>query len=63
MLERGFLAGTGFYPTLAHTDAVVERYAEALDAVFARLARALADGNPGRLLKGPVAHAGFRRLT
>ncbi len=63
MLARGFLAGTGFYPTLAHTDASVNHYAEALDEVFGWLGHALAEGDVGRLLKGPVAHAGFARLT
>ena len=63
MLERGFLAGTGVYPTLAHTDAIVGRYAEALDEVFSWLAQALSEGDMSRLLKGPVAHSGFGRLT
>jgi glutamate-1-semialdehyde 2,1-aminomutase len=63
MLERGFLAGTGLYPTMAHTDAIVERYEKAIDEVFGRIAQALADGNVEQRLRGPVAHNGFRRLT
>lgn len=63
MLARGFLAGTGFYPTLAHTDAVVDRYADAIDLVFGTLAEALTAGDMTGRLHGPVAHAGFRRLT
>jgi len=62
MLEHGFLAGTGVYPTLAHTDAVVARYADALDAVFGWLAKAVSGGDLGAYLKGPVAQTGFRRL-
>jgi glutamate-1-semialdehyde 2,1-aminomutase len=62
MLEHGFLAGTCIYPTLAHTDAVVAQYGEAIDAVFADMARTLDAGDLGARLKGPVAHSGFRRL-
>jgi glutamate-1-semialdehyde 2,1-aminomutase len=62
MLERGFLAATGFYPTLAHDDEVVDRYGEAVREVFGEIARALAAGDVERRLKGPVAHSGFRRL-
>ena len=63
MLGRGFLAGAGLYPTLAHEDAVVDRYLEAIDAVFGRLAAALAAEDVAGRLRGPVAHTGFRRLT
>jgi glutamate-1-semialdehyde 2,1-aminomutase len=63
MLERGFLAGTGLYPTLAHTDEVVSLYGAAIDGVFEEIAGALAKGDAAARLKGPVAHSGFRRLV
>jgi glutamate-1-semialdehyde 2,1-aminomutase len=64
MLGRGFLAGTGLYPTLAHTDAIVEQYGEAVDGVFKEIAGLLAaGGDAARHLRGPVAHSGFRRLA
>ncbi len=64
MLARGFLAGTGLYPTLAHTDAIVERYGDAIDGVFKEIADLLAAGGDlAKHLRGPVAHSGFRRLT
>ena len=63
MLERGFLATTSFYVSLAHTDNVVATYAEAIDDVFGKLADALKAGNVRERLKGPVAHSGFRRLV
>ncbi len=63
MLERGFLAGVGLYPTLAHTDEIVALYGEAIDHVFAEIADALAKGDAAARLKGPVAHSGFRRLV
>jgi len=62
MLDLGFLAGTGLYPTLAHTDAVVDRYVEAVDRVFGELEQALARDDVMHRLRGPVAHSGFKRL-
>jgi glutamate-1-semialdehyde 2,1-aminomutase len=64
MLERGFLAGTGLYPSLAHTGEVVERYGEAIDEVFEEMARLMHSDAPlSKHLRGPVAHSGFRRLA
>ena len=37
MLDHGFLAGSGFYPSLAHTDRHVESYLVATEAVFDEL--------------------------
>lgn len=62
MLARGFLAGCGLYPTLAHTDALVQRYLEALDQVFGELSAALSQDTVAKRLHGPIAHSGFRRL-
>jgi glutamate-1-semialdehyde 2,1-aminomutase len=63
MLERGFLAGTAFSPTLAHTGRILARYEEAVDAAFASIARALEQDRVGEALRGPVAQSGFRRLV
>jgi len=63
MLERGFLAETLVYPTLAHTDKILDRFSAAVDEVFAELAGALSAGEVHKRLKGPVAHSGFRRLV
>jgi glutamate-1-semialdehyde 2,1-aminomutase len=62
MLERGFLAEALVYPTLAHTDDVVELYGAAVDDVFSEIAGALAAGDVKQRLKGPVAQTGFQRL-
>lgn len=62
MLERGFLAGTSIYPTLAHDDENIGLYGKAIDEVFAILAAAVRKGEVSTLRKGPVAHSGFRRL-
>lgn len=63
MLERGFLAGTAVYVTLAHTEAIVDRFEAAVDVAFAGIAAALAEGTLAQRLKGPLAHSGFARLV
>lgn len=63
MLDRGWLAGPGTYACLSHTPEVLDRYAEALDPVFALIAQC-EDGRPVEpILRGPVCHAGFRRIN
>ncbi|MEW6354871.1 MAG: aminotransferase class III-fold pyridoxal phosphate-dependent enzyme [Planctomycetota bacterium] len=63
MLERGFLAGAGLYATLAHTDEILDLYGAAIDDVFSEIAKTLSAGKVKDRLRGPVAHAGFRRLV
>ena len=63
MLQAGFLAAGTFYPTYAHGDAEVVRYAAAVDATFARIRNSLTQGSVMQDLHGPVAHSGFARLT
>ncbi len=63
MLDRGFLAGAGFYPSLAHEDRHVEAFAAALDEVFAQLAEAITEGDVLRRIGGRVRQAGFARLA
>jgi glutamate-1-semialdehyde 2,1-aminomutase len=63
MLERGFLAGGGIYPNLAHTEEIVSLYGTAIDEVFGEIADAIAAGDVKARLRGPVAHSGFKRLT
>ncbi len=63
MLERGFLAGTVIYPTLAHNEEIVDLYGKAIDDVFGNIAYFLSKGIVKEKLKGPVAQSGFKRLT
>jgi glutamate-1-semialdehyde aminotransferase len=63
MLERGFLATTAFYASLAHSDQEVSAYLNAVDEVFALIAQAVKKGNPARRLMKSVCHSGFKRLT
>jgi glutamate-1-semialdehyde 2,1-aminomutase len=63
MLARGYLAGTAVYTCIEHKPDIVDGYFAALDAVYA-LVRECEDGRDvGSLLKGPVCHAGFKRLN
>ena len=63
MLERGYLAANAFYATFAHQDSHVDAYIKAVEDCFGVMVKAQAEGGAESLLKGPVAHAGFRRLT
>ncbi len=63
MLDRGFLATNAFYAMFAHSTAQVEQYLAAVQEVFRELAAAVEHNEVERLLRGPVAHAGFYRLT
>ena len=63
MLERGFLLGGGFYPSLAHQPQHVADCLAAADDVIAELATALAQDDLMTRLRGPVRHTGFARLT
>lgn len=63
MLGKGFLASNIFYASTEHTEAVVDSYFDALAPVFS-IVRDCEDGRPiESLLKGPVCHAGFKRLN
>ena len=63
MLAKGYLAGNSVYVCTEHTPEVVDGFLEALDPVFGLIK----EGENGRdlmnLLKGPVCHAGFKRLN
>ena len=62
MLERGFLGTGAIYPTAAHTEEIVHRYDKAIDEVFGQISITIRQDNINDLLRGPVAHTGFRRL-
>lgn len=63
MLEKGFLATTGYYASFAHKDKHIEKYLKATDEAFSYISDAIKSGNPEKYLKGPVCHSGFKRLT
>jgi glutamate-1-semialdehyde aminotransferase len=63
MLDRGYLASKSVYVSYSHNEGHVEKYLENVDDVFGTIRRAVEEHNVHDLLKGPVAHEGFKRLT
>ena len=65
MLEEGFLGNTAIYPTLAHTDEILARHREAVDAVFEKMAQIRRQGGSEAVeqaIGGQVCQSGFKRL-
>jgi glutamate-1-semialdehyde 2,1-aminomutase len=63
MLAKGYLAGTSVYVCTEHTPEVVEAYFAALDPIFGLIRECEEGRDVMGLLKGPVCHAGFKRLN
>lgn len=66
MLKKGFLAGSGFYPSFAHTDQHISDYLSAAEPVFTELADTIRAGDVLSRLAAAgttVRHTGFTRLT
>ena len=63
MLDRGFLATTSIYPTLAHDPDVLSLYENAIDKVFAEIAAIVSEGKIDITLDTPPAYTGFARLS
>lgn len=63
MLAKGYIAGNSVYVCTEHTDSVVEAFFEQLDPVFGLIAECESGRDVMSLLKGPMAHAGFKRLN
>ena len=63
MFEQGFLASTSFYVSYAHTKKLITQDLKAVDEAFAFISGTIKKGKPEKYLKGPVCHAGFKRLT
>lgn len=63
LLQEGFLATKSFYATYAHQDQHVTEYLRVVEDAFKLIAEAIDSNNVGELIKGPVAHTGFRRLN
>ena len=63
MLKRGFLASKSVYVSYSHTEEHVEKYLENVDEIFGMIKNAIEENEVYELLKGPVAHTGFKRLT
>jgi glutamate-1-semialdehyde 2,1-aminomutase len=64
MLQQGYLASTVLYACTDHTPDMLDQYFNALDPVF----KLVSDCEYGlkdlqQMLRGPVCHAGFKRLN
>ena len=63
MLAKGYLASNLIFSSLAHTPEIVDGYFEELDPIFATIKQCEEGRDVMSLLKGPVCHAGFKRLN
>jgi len=64
MLKKGFLASTHFYAAITHTTQNLTDYFNALDPIYATIAKCESEAlNINDLLEGPVCHSGFKRLN
>ena len=64
MLKKGFLASTHFYACTEHTNEHLDAYFNALDGIYATIAKCESEVlNINDLLEGPVCHSGFKRLN
>ena len=63
MLKRGFLASKSVYVSYSHNEVHIEKYLENVDEIYGIIKEAIKKNNVYDLLKGPVAHTGFKRLT
>jgi glutamate-1-semialdehyde 2,1-aminomutase len=63
MLSKGYLAGNCVYVCTEHTPEVVEGYFQALDSAFTLIKDCEQGRDVNSLLRGPVCHAGFKRLN
>ncbi len=63
MLKRGYLASASIYVSFKHTKEIVDSYIADSNEVFHLIKKALGQKDIHKFLDGPVAHAGFKRLT
>ncbi len=63
MLGKGYLASNLVFSSLAHTPDVVDGYFNALDPIFGLIKECEQGRDVMSLLKGPICHAGFKRLN
>jgi glutamate-1-semialdehyde 2,1-aminomutase len=63
MLSRGYLARTGTAVTYSYSENIINEYLDNVEIVFKIISKALKNGTIEKLLKGPVKHSTFQRLT
>jgi len=62
MLAKGYLAANSVYTCNLHSHIVIDRYIDALDAVFKKVKAGIDNGNLQSYLQGAVCQSGFKRL-
>lgn len=63
MLAKGYLASNVIFVCTEHDEDIISGYFDALDPIFATIAKCEDGLDINSLLKGPVCHAGFKRLN
>lgn len=63
MLPRGYLAGNCVYACIEHSQEIIDGYFDALEPLFSVIKECEQGRDVMSLLKGPVCHAGFKRLN
>jgi len=63
MLAKGYLASNSVYVCTEHTPDVIDGYFDALNSIFALIKDCEEGRDVNSLLKGPICHAGFKRLN
>jgi glutamate-1-semialdehyde 2,1-aminomutase len=63
MLADGYLSGNLIFSCLVHTSDILDRYFQSLDSVFATIEECENGRDIMPLLRGPICHAGFKRLN
>ena len=63
MLKKGYLAATAVYVCTAHTPEIIKTYLENLKPLFQIIKECEEGRDVMKLLEGPIAHSGFKRLN
>jgi glutamate-1-semialdehyde 2,1-aminomutase len=64
MLLKGYLASLIFYPSIAHTPEIIEKYLTELNDIYKIISKCeRGEINILELLNGPICHGGFKRLN
>ena len=63
MLLKGYLAGTLFYPSIAHSYEIINTYISELEYVFHKISDEKGNIRIKDILEVPVVHSGFKRLN
>jgi glutamate-1-semialdehyde aminotransferase len=63
MLAKGYLAGNCIYACIDHSSEIIDGYFNTLDPLFAQIKKFEEGEDVFAHLKGPVCHAGFKRLN